>query len=344
MGALSLVTTLALLQAPAPSASAPPRCVDGGDLIRSLGPSPFLPASRVLVGGRHRKPRGSDPQLRWPTSPSCGKPMRSPTPPFARADEARAPLFPQVTGSATYQRATSNFVPRPGSVPNTVTSATRSNFDTFDYWNFGITREPAHLRLRADSFTVARGTSDGRGAARERARHPAADAAQRAHRVLRGARPEGIARRRARHAEEPRAPPRANPRVRRDRHPPRDRSGASSQRRRNRQGAGHQRRERLRDRQSTAQLGHGGGAIDRVRRRRRYVSRRRRRRSTDRTAGAVRVGDAPRARRLRQAATGERAAGELCAKPPTVPSSARRPVSPRLAPRSTTCVGIGTPK
>ena len=58
---------------------------------------------------------------------------------FARADEARAPLLPQVTGSATYQRATSNFVARPGSVPNTVTSATRSNFDTFDYWNFGIT-------------------------------------------------------------------------------------------------------------------------------------------------------------------------------------------------------------
>ena len=32
----------------------------------------------------------------------------------ARVDEARAPLLPQVTGSASYQRQTGNFAPRPG--------------------------------------------------------------------------------------------------------------------------------------------------------------------------------------------------------------------------------------
>jgi len=57
----------------------------------------------------------------------------------ARADQARAPLFPQVNASATYQRATSNFAPRPGALPSQVSTANQSaNFTTYDYWNFGI--------------------------------------------------------------------------------------------------------------------------------------------------------------------------------------------------------------
>jgi len=57
---------------------------------------------------------------------------------MARADQARAPLFPQVTGTASYQRATNNFVPRP--TTTTTTAAARSpSFDTSDFWNFGVT-------------------------------------------------------------------------------------------------------------------------------------------------------------------------------------------------------------
>jgi outer membrane protein len=57
----------------------------------------------------------------------------------ARADVMRAPLLPQVTANATYQRATSNFAPRPGALPSQVSSSTSgASFRTYDYWNFGI--------------------------------------------------------------------------------------------------------------------------------------------------------------------------------------------------------------
>ena len=60
----------------------------------------------------------------------------------ARADEARAPLLPQVTGSASYQRTTANFVARPGSFPDTTTSTrsqTAPSWATFNFFNFGLT-------------------------------------------------------------------------------------------------------------------------------------------------------------------------------------------------------------
>ena len=55
----------------------------------------------------------------------------------ARADEARAPLLPQVTANGTYQRATNNFVPRP--TQTTVATSSAASFATADFWNFGIT-------------------------------------------------------------------------------------------------------------------------------------------------------------------------------------------------------------
>lgn len=57
----------------------------------------------------------------------------------ARADEARAPLLPQVTGSALYERTTGNFAPRPGQLPSSVSTRTTSSWTTFDYFNFGLT-------------------------------------------------------------------------------------------------------------------------------------------------------------------------------------------------------------
>jgi outer membrane protein len=59
---------------------------------------------------------------------------------YARADESFAPLLPQVNGSASYQRATANFVPRAGSLPAGVAQPTRTpTFNTFSNFNFGIT-------------------------------------------------------------------------------------------------------------------------------------------------------------------------------------------------------------
>jgi outer membrane protein len=59
---------------------------------------------------------------------------------WAQADQARAPLLPQVVGSASYTRETGNFAPRPGILPGTTTSAGGSLFATsYDYWQFGVT-------------------------------------------------------------------------------------------------------------------------------------------------------------------------------------------------------------
>ena len=58
----------------------------------------------------------------------------------ARADELRAPILPQVTLSASYQRTTANFVARPGSVPSAFsTSQSGTSLDTFNYWSSGLT-------------------------------------------------------------------------------------------------------------------------------------------------------------------------------------------------------------
>ena len=57
----------------------------------------------------------------------------------ARSDEARSPLLPQVAGSASYQRTTSNFAPRPGLLPSSVTAAGSSSWATTGYWSFGAT-------------------------------------------------------------------------------------------------------------------------------------------------------------------------------------------------------------
>jgi outer membrane protein len=57
----------------------------------------------------------------------------------ARADIARAPLFPQVNANATYQRATANFAARPGALPSQLpTTGQTQSFNTYDFWNFGI--------------------------------------------------------------------------------------------------------------------------------------------------------------------------------------------------------------
>jgi outer membrane protein len=57
----------------------------------------------------------------------------------ARVIQRRAPLLPQLTSSALYQRTTSNFAPSPGVLPMGTTPRTASNsWDTFNNWNFNI--------------------------------------------------------------------------------------------------------------------------------------------------------------------------------------------------------------
>ena len=58
----------------------------------------------------------------------------------AIADEARAPLLPQVAATAGYQRGTANFIARPG-VPatNAATAGSSTSATTYDFFSSGIT-------------------------------------------------------------------------------------------------------------------------------------------------------------------------------------------------------------
>ncbi len=56
----------------------------------------------------------------------------------ARVDQGRAPLLPQVSGTAKYSRSTSNFAPQPGASPRG-SSGGNNSFDTTNYYNFGVT-------------------------------------------------------------------------------------------------------------------------------------------------------------------------------------------------------------
>ncbi len=58
---------------------------------------------------------------------------------YARADEARAPLLPQVNLAGTYSRSTANFTARPGAVPSGTTTATSPSFRSFNYYQLGAT-------------------------------------------------------------------------------------------------------------------------------------------------------------------------------------------------------------
>ncbi|HEX4462409.1 MAG TPA: TolC family protein [Polyangia bacterium] len=62
---------------------------------------------------------------------------------YARAGEARAPLLPQVSGTATYQRATANQQPGAAAVAGfgggTGSAASLDTWNTLNHWNFGIT-------------------------------------------------------------------------------------------------------------------------------------------------------------------------------------------------------------
>jgi outer membrane protein len=57
----------------------------------------------------------------------------------ARVDEARSGLLPQVSAGANYQRGTSNFAARPGSVPSSLGGVGNASWDTANYFSFNAT-------------------------------------------------------------------------------------------------------------------------------------------------------------------------------------------------------------
>lgn len=56
----------------------------------------------------------------------------------ARHDGALAPLLPQISGNANYQRSTSNYAARPGSVPTDINTTGNSQWATSNFFNFGL--------------------------------------------------------------------------------------------------------------------------------------------------------------------------------------------------------------
>jgi outer membrane protein len=84
----------------------------------------------------------------------------------ARADEARAPLLPQVNGTATYQRTTSNCVTRPGSPVCNAMSAVASQLDSFNFWAFGLTTSQLvyDSGVTIERFRAAQATAEAQAA------------------------------------------------------------------------------------------------------------------------------------------------------------------------------------
>ena len=56
----------------------------------------------------------------------------------ARAEQARAPLLPQLVGTASWQRGTANYAPRPGSLPTGLAASAGATWDTSNYFNLGL--------------------------------------------------------------------------------------------------------------------------------------------------------------------------------------------------------------
>ena len=56
----------------------------------------------------------------------------------ARVEQARAPYFPQVTGTVQYQLTTGNFVPRPGAVATNTVAPPATSEQTYDFYTAGL--------------------------------------------------------------------------------------------------------------------------------------------------------------------------------------------------------------
>ncbi len=111
---ISLIPLLALFAVAAAATEAP------------LPPRTVLTLDQALAAARAQQPQV---RAAAATTRAAG----------ARADQAHAALLPQVSGVGTYQRATANFVNRPGSLPRQLSTAGGGeSTETFGYYNFGV--------------------------------------------------------------------------------------------------------------------------------------------------------------------------------------------------------------
>ena len=82
----------------------------------------------------------------------------------ARADEARAPLLPQVNANVGYQRSTANAITRPGFAIG-AGAPTHGAFDTFSFYSGSLTLNQLiwDFGLSLDRFRAARALADAQG-------------------------------------------------------------------------------------------------------------------------------------------------------------------------------------
>jgi outer membrane protein len=94
--------------------------------VPATPPRPILTLEQALATARERQPQVA----------AAAAATRAA---LARVDEAYAPLLPQISGVGSYQRATANFVSRPGSLPSQLgTSGGSESVESFGYFNAGI--------------------------------------------------------------------------------------------------------------------------------------------------------------------------------------------------------------
>ncbi len=103
---------------------------------RAQGPAapqaPAVPQQRIVtLDEAIGVARANQPQLRQARANTSAA--------VARSDEARAPLLPQLSGTASYQRSTGNFAARPGSVPGLGGAQGGTSLQMFNYYSFGAT-------------------------------------------------------------------------------------------------------------------------------------------------------------------------------------------------------------
>jgi outer membrane protein len=123
--ALVLASAAAAAEAPPPAGPSPAPVASPGAAAPGAAPAPsVLTLAQALETGRVQQP-----QLRQARAASAAA--------DARADEARAPLLPQVQGNAQYQRTTKNVIPRPGFAG--IQAPSMESWDTVNYWTYGAT-------------------------------------------------------------------------------------------------------------------------------------------------------------------------------------------------------------
>jgi outer membrane protein len=93
----------------------------------------------------------------------------------AQAEQARSPLLPQLTASASYTRQTGNYAPRPGALPTMTPGSlgwSLSPSRSYDYWSFGLaaTQLIYDFGQTTERYHAARSTAEAQRAAERTAR------------------------------------------------------------------------------------------------------------------------------------------------------------------------------